>query len=30
VVGKAWMVALALPLVALLRRRDDRRGVQPI
>jgi uncharacterized PurR-regulated membrane protein YhhQ (DUF165 family) len=30
VVGKAWMVALALPLVALLRRRDERRGVQPV
>ncbi len=29
VVGKAWMVLLALPLVALLRRRDERRGIQP-
>jgi uncharacterized PurR-regulated membrane protein YhhQ (DUF165 family) len=29
VVGKAWMVALSLPLVALLRRRDERRGIQP-
>lgn len=29
VVGKAWMVALSLPLVAALRRRDQRRGVQP-
>jgi hypothetical protein len=29
VVGKAWMVALALPLVALLRRRDARRGILP-
>jgi uncharacterized PurR-regulated membrane protein YhhQ (DUF165 family) len=27
VVGKAWMVALSLPLVALLRRRDERRGI---
>lgn len=29
VVGKAWMVLLALPLVALLRRRDERRGIAP-
>ncbi|WP_198370493.1 VUT family protein [Roseomonas rosulenta] len=29
VVGKAWMVALSLPLVALLRRRDERRGLEP-
>lgn len=29
VIGKAWMVALSLPLVALLRRRDERRGIQP-
>jgi hypothetical protein len=29
VVGKAWMVALSLPLVALLRRRDERRGIAP-
>ncbi|BDG72945.1 VUT family protein [Roseomonas fluvialis] len=29
VVGKAWMVALALPLVAALRRRDERRGLEP-
>jgi uncharacterized PurR-regulated membrane protein YhhQ (DUF165 family) len=28
-VGKAWMMLLALPLVALLRRRDERRGIQP-
>jgi uncharacterized PurR-regulated membrane protein YhhQ (DUF165 family) len=30
VVGKAWMVGLALPLVALLRRRDALRGLGPI
>ncbi len=30
VVGKAWMVVLSLPLVALLRRRDISRGVHPI
>ena len=29
VVGKAWMVVLALPLVSLLRRRDERRGILP-
>jgi hypothetical protein len=29
VVGKAWMVALSLPLVAMLRRRDERRGIAP-
>jgi queuosine precursor transporter len=29
VVGKAWMVALSLPLVAALRRRDARRGLEP-
>ncbi len=29
VVGKAWMVVLSLPLVALLRRRDERRGIAP-
>lgn len=29
VVGKAWMVVLALPLVHLLRRRDERRGILP-
>lgn len=29
VVGKAWMVLAALPLVHLLRRRDARRGIQP-
>lgn len=29
VVGKAWMVLLSLPLVAMLRRRDERRGIQP-
>jgi uncharacterized PurR-regulated membrane protein YhhQ (DUF165 family) len=30
VVGKAWMVALSLPLVALLRRRDALRGIVPV
>jgi uncharacterized PurR-regulated membrane protein YhhQ (DUF165 family) len=29
VVGKAWMVALALPFVHLLRRRDARLGIEP-
>ena len=27
VIGKAWMVVLALPFVHLLRRRDERRGI---
>jgi uncharacterized PurR-regulated membrane protein YhhQ (DUF165 family) len=30
VVGKAWMVLLSLPLVALLRRRDASRGIVPV
>jgi uncharacterized PurR-regulated membrane protein YhhQ (DUF165 family) len=30
VVGKAWMVLLSLPLVALLRRRDALRGIVPV
>jgi uncharacterized PurR-regulated membrane protein YhhQ (DUF165 family) len=29
VVGKAWMVLLALPFMHLLRRRDERLGIQP-
>jgi queuosine precursor transporter len=29
VVGKAWMVLVSLPLVAWLRRRDERLGIQP-
>ena len=29
IVGKAWMVLLAVPLIALLRRRDERLGLQP-
>ena len=29
VVGKAWMVLLSLPLVAWLRRRDERVGIEP-
>ncbi len=29
VVGKAWMVLLALPFVHLLRKRDERLGIQP-
>ncbi len=29
VVGKAWMVLIALPFVHLLRRRDARLGIQP-
>lgn len=29
IVGKTWMVMLAVPLVAYLRRRDDRLGLSP-
>jgi uncharacterized PurR-regulated membrane protein YhhQ (DUF165 family) len=29
VVGKAWMVLVALPFVHLMRRRDERLGIQP-
>jgi hypothetical protein len=29
VVGKAWMVLIALPLIAWLRRRDARLGLAP-
>jgi queuosine precursor transporter len=29
IIGKAWMVLLALPLVAYLRRRDERLGITP-
>lgn len=29
VIGKAWMVVLALPFVQALRRRDERLGIQP-
>jgi uncharacterized PurR-regulated membrane protein YhhQ (DUF165 family) len=29
VVGKAWMIVAAIPLVALLRRRDERLGLAP-
>jgi uncharacterized PurR-regulated membrane protein YhhQ (DUF165 family) len=29
IIGKAWMVLLALPLIALLRRRDERLGMTP-
>ncbi len=29
VVGKAWMVLLSIPLVAWLRRRDERQGIAP-
>jgi uncharacterized PurR-regulated membrane protein YhhQ (DUF165 family) len=29
VVGKAWMVLISIPLVAWLRRRDERLGMQP-
>jgi uncharacterized PurR-regulated membrane protein YhhQ (DUF165 family) len=29
VVGKSWMVLLAIPLIALLRRRDERIGLMP-
>ena len=29
IVGKLWMVLIALPFVWWLRRRDDRLGIQP-
>jgi uncharacterized PurR-regulated membrane protein YhhQ (DUF165 family) len=29
VIGKAWMVLLALPAIAWLRRRDERLGLTP-
>ena len=29
IIGKSWMVVLVLPLIALLRRRDDRIGLAP-
>ena len=29
IIGKAWMVLIALPLIHLLRRRDERIGLQP-
>ena len=29
VLGKGWMVLLALPFIAWLRRRDERLGLQP-
>ena len=29
IVGKLWMVLLAIPLVAYLRRRDERLGLKP-
>jgi uncharacterized PurR-regulated membrane protein YhhQ (DUF165 family) len=29
IIGKAWMVGLAIPLVAYLRRRDERLGLTP-
>ena len=30
IIGKIWMVLIALPLIALLRRRDERIGLQPV
>ena len=30
IIGKAWMVLLALPAIALLRRRDERLGLKPV
>ena len=30
VVGKAWMVLLSIPFVALLRRRDEKIGLKPV
>jgi hypothetical protein len=29
VVGKSWMVVLTIPLIAILRRRDERIGMLP-
>ncbi len=29
IIGKAWMVLLALPLIAYMRRRDERLGLTP-
>ncbi len=29
IIGKAWMIALSLPLIAYLRRRDERIGLMP-
>jgi len=29
IIGKAWMIVLALPLMHLLRRRDERLGLAP-
>jgi len=29
VIGKAWMVLLSLPVIAWLRRRDERLGLTP-
>jgi hypothetical protein len=30
ILGKSWMVLLAIPLVAFLRRRDERLGLYPV
>ena len=30
IIGKAWMVLLALPAIVLLRRRDERLGLKPV
>lgn len=29
IIGKAWMVLLSIPLIAVLRRRDERMGIKP-
>ena len=29
IIGKAWMVLLSIPLIAVLRRRDERIGIKP-
>jgi hypothetical protein len=29
IIGKAWMVLLSIPLIAVLRRRDERIGLRP-
>jgi queuosine precursor transporter len=30
IIGKAWMVLLALPAIVFLRRRDERLGLKPV
>jgi hypothetical protein len=30
IIGKAWMVLFSIPLIWLLRQRDERLGIQPV